>query len=86
MIRMKTILWQLVRGGRAPVSFAAFTLIVTAVTLALAPPAHAQGSVDALAVTAGYAEPIAAADPPADAPIDGIAPIAAATGGEFGKS
>src|SRR6266851_3171634 len=78
-ISMKTILWQIVRGDRAPVSFAALTpIIIAAVTLALAPPARAQSAVDSSALEAGYAEPPAVADPPPDAPIDGIAPVAAA--------
>jgi hypothetical protein len=80
---MNTILWPIVRGDRATVSFAALTPIIiaimAAVTLALTPPARAQSAVDSSAlVEEGYAEPPATADPPADAPIDGIAPIAAA--------
>ena len=72
----------MVRGDRSAVGCAAIAaIIMMAVTFALAPPARAQAHRDSPIPDAGCAEPPPAADPPADAPIEGIEPIAAADAG-----
>ncbi len=80
---MKRILLPIVRGDRAAVSFVVLApILVTAMALALVPPAFAQSSPDSSVPSdTGYAVPPAPADPPADAPIDGVEPLAAAANG-----
>jgi hypothetical protein len=80
---MKRILLPIVRGNRVPVGPAAIaSIFVTAATLVLTPPTFAQSAPDSLALpAAGDAAPPAVADPPADAPIDGIAPLTVAASG-----
>jgi len=80
---MNRVLLSLIRGNRAAVGFAAIApILVIAVALALVPPALAQSTTDSLALPAAEdAAPPAIADPPADAPIDGIAPLTTAASG-----
>ena len=80
---MNRILLSLIRGNRAAVGFAAIApILVMAVVLALVPPTLAQSTTDTLALSAAEdASPPAIADPPADAPIDGIAPLTKAASG-----
>src|SRR5580698_6460872 len=86
---MKTILLPIVRSvvrlifpriyscDRA-ISFVAIApVFITAVALAVAPPARAQSSLDSTAVSdPAYDGPPPVADPPADVPIDGGVPLA----------
>jgi hypothetical protein len=78
---MNTKMSLFVRGNRATGWwFAIASILVTAAALLLAAPVHAQSAAaEPAALTgAGAAPPPAIADPPADVPIDTVAPIAAA--------
>lgn len=80
---MKNNWLPIVPGNRAAVGIAAVaSILVTTFTLVLTPPTFAQSDPDSTVPPgAGDAVPAAVADPPADAPIDGVAPLTVVAGG-----